>query len=206
MGVLGRRAPGKAGGWIALSLCLSAGVCDPGDITIVPEFEGSFSFEGGLDGWVPRASPTLTPVVNWIAEIDGAEFTEGASSVRFELRDSTAAGGVWLERAFALTEVEEYRIDVTSMFGTDATGTVQWPLILEASDRPLSERTTLPTAGNLGPATTGGAVEWSSLSQSLLYDTAEGQDTIWVAIGVAARSADDRSYYLDDLNLVFTRR
>jgi len=190
----------------AFALVLSAGVCDPGDITIVPELDGSYSFEGGLEGWVVAASSHLAEGQEWSAAVDASEAIAGGSSLRLMIDDSTATGGIWVERAFLLTEVEGYRIDVEARVGTRQVAPPRWSLVLDASDRPLSERGLLPTLGELTPAASAGPVEWTQETHSIQYDTGEGQDTVWVAIGLAARSSGERTYYLDDLRVVFTRR
>ena len=196
----------RAGLCAGLVVVSSAGVCDPGDITIVPEFEGAFSFEGALDGWSPAASAHLVPGLQWSAAVDAAQAVAGGSSLRVTVDDSTATGGVWIERPFLLTEIEGYRIDVEASVGTEQAAPPLWSFVLDAADRPLSERGALPLRGELTPATVAGSVEWTRETHSLQYDTEQGQDTVWVAIGLAAQSAGERTYYLDDVRVVFTRR
>ena len=84
--------------------------------------------------------------------------------------------------------------DLASFFGLEID---EHKLVLTPEDRIKVE----------GDALRGGTgVTWTPLTQSLLLDTGEEQETAWVSIGVAVGAPGQRTYRVDALSVTFTRR
>ena len=49
-------------------------------------------------------------------------------------------------------------------------------------------------------------IAWLEKRLSFPFSTDEGQETAWIALGVQGTWETERSYYLDDVQVVFTRR
>ncbi|MCA9736291.1 MAG: hypothetical protein R3E98_04680 [Gemmatimonadota bacterium] len=191
----------------ALGAVCWAGVCDPGEITIVPEIDERWSFEGSLEGWSAAALGGLTPGVDWSIQSDAGSAVDGQASLRFTVDDATGNGRVWIERAFAVAAEEEYRVDIGFQVGSeDAPGVTPWSAVVGATLDAPSATGTVAVDGPLGDASGGTGVTWTPLTQSLLLDTGEEQETAWVSIGVAVGAPGQRTYRVDALSVTFTRR
>ena len=158
------------------------GFCDDGMLVIVPEFEHTFSFESGLDGWVPVL-------------LDGA------------------VGGGMGDLEIASTVVSSppsqgYRIEMSYRIAlADPPGAPSWRIMGGAGPEAVGADASGPalaTLGDTGPAGADGLPLWESRTDTLHATSSDGGE-LWVAIGVVARSGGERSYYLDDVRLAFTR-
>ncbi|MEZ4414497.1 MAG: hypothetical protein R3E10_01960 [Gemmatimonadota bacterium] len=183
-----------------------AGICDPGDITIVPEIDETYSFEGGLQGWTPAALGSISPAVNWSVDVDGGAAVEGQASLKIFLSDSTGTGRVWIERAFTVAAEEEYQVDLAYQVGTeDSTGVAPWSAIVQVSSQPPSTSGAVTVDGTLD-ASGGPGLRWFPRETTVNFDTGVEQETAWVSIGIASGDPGARTYRLDGLRVTFTRR
>jgi hypothetical protein len=192
---------------LPLLLALALSSCDRvGEITIVPEFDLAFSFESGLGTWAANGVDLEDPPVDWRIETSTAEASEGARSAALFLDNLNSSGKIWIERGFDVEPDRAYDIDISFDFGSADTGDVNlWRILAGAHTAPPergAELTVRESTGN--DAGSGTGVRWSE-KRYTARATADGEGRLYVVIGVWGTWPAARSYYIDNVRLLFTR-
>lgn len=190
-----------------LVLPLLASVCDTlGEVVIVPEFEMSFSFEAGLGAWIPGGFDLLAPPVVWSASTSSEEASAGDRSVRFNLDNLNGQAKIWIFREFEVAPHQRYDLDISFDLATADASTDAWQVIAGAHTAPpessaeLSVRDATAADGSLG-----GVLEW--VRKEYAVDAqADEEGMLYIVVGVWGTGPGARTYYVDDLRLVLTRR
>ena len=94
--------------------------CDQvGDILILPEFDLSYSFESGLDGWFGNGVDLTDPIVTWSVETSNEQASDGANSAKLFVDNRNGMSKIWLERAVDVSPNLAYDIDISFDFLRD---------------------------------------------------------------------------------------
>ena len=172
---------------------------------IVPEFEYAYSFESGFEGWAPGAVDVVSPPDAWSPQTTAAEAAQGQSSVRIDLDNQHGAAKVWLEREFEVEPDQAYTVDITLSLGSrDPDGTDPWTVLAGAHAAPPTSAAALTLQDGTGIGDASGDVVWAEKSYRV-SGTADEDGRLVVVIGVSGTTVDSRSYWFDDVRLVFTR-
>lgn len=165
------------------------------------------SFETGLDGFVADGTDLDDPPVEWSIERSEEEADDGVWSVRLELDNLNDAGKIWIERAFELEAGRTYDVELSYAFGTSDFGDINnWTIIAGvAAESPE----TVDDLAFQGSTTTGEdedrGVVW--LEKSHAFSAVAGASgELWISLGVWGTFETPRTYYLDDVAIVFTSR
>ena len=167
-----------------------------------------FTFESDLGEWVADGTDLDDPPVTWSVERSDELAERGDWSVRLSLDNLNDAGKIWMERAFELQPNATYDVDVAFDFASADFGEIGlWTVIAGVAD------TDPETADDLAfqDETGNGASEdlghvWGTRSYSLGMANAGDDGLLWVALGVWGTFEVSRTYFVDDLELTFTRR
>lgn len=194
-------------GRIALGIVFLAACAE--DSTTAPDGTVVFetSFETGFDGFAPDGTDLDDPPIEWSIERSQEEADAGAWSVRLDLDNLNDAGKIWIERAFDLEPGGTYDVHVSYAFGTSDFGDVNtWTLIAGVGPRSPEEVDDLAFEGgtSTGQDEDVGVV-WLDKSHAFTA-TAGATGEIWVFLGVWGTSEFPRTYYLDDVEVIFTPR
>jgi hypothetical protein len=186
---------------------LLASVCDTlGEIVIVPEFEMSFSFEAGLGAWVPGGLDLVGPPVVWSATSSAEEASDGDRSVRLHLDNLNGQAKIWILREFEVASHQGYDIDISFDLATADASTDAWQIIAGAHTTPpessaeLSARDATAAAG-----AGGGELEWMN-HQYAVQGQADEDGLLYILVGIWGTGPGARTYFIDDIRLVLTRR
>lgn len=183
--------------------------CDRlGEIVILPEVELSDSFEGGLGSWAPRSADLGTPPGGWSVEGTPTAASDGGRAVSLRLDNTGGAGKVWLVREVELSPDQSYDVALSFDLGTvGALPLTPWTIIAGSHVSEPTSAAGLTFRDGAAPDstfTTGGAT-WGARSYDLtLRTTEEGKGV--VTVGLWGTSTEDRTYFLDNVRVLFTRR
>ena len=190
----------------ALSAVVALAGCDfqGDDILIEPEYDLSYSFESGFQDWSPAGTDLDDPPVDWEVSRTAEHASEGGQSVRLRLDNVNDQGKIWIERAFDVAPDTAYTVEIAFDLGTSDTGDVNlWTVLAGATaERPQG-------AADLTPReNTGGAqgedVTWLEKRYTSTVTSSE-DGRIWVHVGVWGTWETERTYYVDDVRVVFRR-
>ncbi|MBW3535318.1 MAG: hypothetical protein KY453_08910 [Gemmatimonadetes bacterium] len=174
------------------------------DIVFEPEYDLSYSFESGLDGWLPDGTDLDDPLVDWEVDVTGEHASDGSNAVRLRLDNLNGQGRIWIERRFDVAPDTAYTVEIAFDFGTSDFGDVNlWRVLAGAT------ATDPEVAGELSPRDdTGGAedegVTWLERSYTTTLMSSEDGD-LWVHVGVWGTWETERAYYIDDLRVTLSR-
>lgn len=181
--------------------------CDQvGDIVFVPEFDLSYSFESGLDGWFGNGVDLTDPIVTWSVQASSEQASMGASSAQLYVDNVNGMAKVWMERAAVVGPSVAYDVDISFDFGTADFGEINlWRILAGAhtgSPGTAAALTVQDATGNGSAANVG--VKWlqKSYRQRAVSDSG---GRIQIVIGVWGTWATPRTYYIDNVRLLFTR-
>jgi hypothetical protein len=167
-----------------------------------------FTFESDLGGWVADGTDLDDPPVTWSVERSDELAERGDWSVRFSLDNLNDAGKIWMERPFELQPGATYDVEAAFDFASADFGDIGlWTIIAgvsEADPETVDDLDFQDETGN-GASDDVGHV-WGARSYSLGTATAGGNGLLWVALGVWGTFETSRTYFVDDLELTFTRR
>ena len=159
--------------------------CDQvADIVFVPEFDVTYSFEAGLEGWFGNGVDLADPSVTWSVEASSELASSGAIAARLYIDNTNGMAKVWIERAEAVEPSVAYDVDISFDFGTAAALTVQ-------------DATGNGSASDVG-------VQWLQKSYRMRAVSDPG-GRIHIVIGVWGTWETLRTYYVDNVRLLFTR-
>jgi hypothetical protein len=165
------------------------------------------SFESGLDGFTPDGTDLDDPPVEWSIERTDEHADEGSWSVRLDLENLNDAGKIWIERAFSLEPGAAYDVVVSYAFGTSDSGDFNlWTLIAGVTAFDPETVSDLVFQGETGTGEDEDlGVVWLEKSHAFTA-TASPSGELWVSLGVWGTWETHRTYYLDDVRIVFTPR
>ena len=178
---------------------------DPSGLDGIIRF--STSFESGLDGFAADGTDLDDPPVEWEIGRSQDRADDGAWSVRLELDNFNDAGKIWIERAFQVEAGRTYDVEVSYAFATADFGDFNnWTIIAgvtPADPETVDDLTFQGETGN-GEEEDVGYV-WLEKSHDLTATAGAGGE-LWLALGVWGTFETPRTYYLDDVEIVFTPR
>ena len=181
--------------------------CDQvGDITITPEFDLTYSFESGLEGWFGNGVDLTDPIVTWSVEQSSEQASSGANSVRLYIDNSNGMAKVWIERTVNVAPSHSYDVDISFDFGTADFGqTNLWRIVSGAHTRSpgTAAALTVRDASGNGSASDVG-VQWLPKSYRVRASSDAG-GRMQIVIGVWGTWETPRTYYIDNVQLLFTR-
>lgn len=171
-----------------------------GELVIVAELDLSYSFESGLEAWVPNSADVSGPGVTWSIDTSSDVTSVGSGAARFRLDNAEGDGKIWLERAFEVAPETAYEVQITFDLASAESGN-PWRVLAGAHDASPSSAAQL----TVQDATTAGTgYEWTERSYTVrATSTAAGR--IVVVLGLWGTSEESRTYYVDNVHLVFTR-
>jgi hypothetical protein len=193
---------------IASAVGVLAGAC--GASTDEPFLRQTFgfTFESDPGDWVADGTDLEDPPVTWSVERSDELAERGDWSIRLSLDNLNDAGKIWMERAFELRPGATYDVEVAFDFASADFGDVGlWTIIATVSEtdpETVEDLVFQDDTGN-GSSEDVGHV-WSTRSYSLGTATADGDGLLWVALGVWGTFETSRTYFIDDLELIFTLR
>lgn len=181
--------------------------CDQvGDIVFVPEFDVSYSFESGLEGWFGNGVDLTDPIVAWSVQASSDYASSGGSSARLYIDNVNGMAKVWIERAAEVQPGVAYDVDISFDFGTADFGEVNlWRILAGAhtgSPGTAAALTVRDASGNGSASDVG--VQWLPKSYRMRAVSDPG-GRIQIVIGVWATWETPRTYYIDNVRLLFTR-
>lgn len=198
-----------AGSSVAILAVALLGLTACGDDSLGPDGTVRFatSFETALDGFLPDGTDLDDPPVEWSVERSDEHAHEGAWSVRLDLDNLNDAGKIWIERPFSLEPGATYDVDVGYALGTSDFGDFNlWTLIAGATATDPESVTDLVFQGETGTGEDEDlGVVWLEKRHAFTA-TASSTGELWVSLGVWGTWETHRTYYLDDLSIVFTPR
>jgi hypothetical protein len=181
--------------------------CDQvGDILILPEFDLSYSFESGLDGWFGNGVDLADPIVTWSVETSNEQASDGANSARLFVDNRNGMSKIWLERAIDVSPNLAYDVDISFDFGTADFGQANlWRILSGAhTNSPTTGAAlTVQDATGNGSASSVG-VQWLPKSYRVRASSDAG-GRIRIVIGVWGTWETPRTYYVDNVRILFTR-
>ena len=181
--------------------------CDAvGAITIVPEFDLSDSFESGLGEWSANGTDLTDPPVTWSVQTSTEQASDGARSARLYLENVNGAAKIWIERGFDVQPNQTYDVDISFDFGSADFGDVNlWRIVAGAHmSAPVSaaELMIQDATGNGSGTDVGNrwlAKRYAARAQ------ADSEGRLYVVLGVWGTWETPRTYYVDNVRLLFTR-
>jgi hypothetical protein len=186
---------------LVLTLALVFVGCDSGGITVVPEVEATFGFEDGLGSWEGLTSSGGDGTA--AVASSAAQASSGSSSVRLRLDDPSGSGAALITRAFALEPNQDYGIELSFDLGSsDGPGTTAWRVLAGATSARPGEAASVPARGDTG---TDGASLFERRNVGLEGTTAADGE-LWISVGVGQATGGARDYFLDEVEVVLTRR
>lgn len=174
------------------------------EAVIVPEFEFSFSFESGLDGWTPSSADLGTGTGSIQGSSENA--SQGTRSAAVHLDNAGGAGKVWITRELEVTPDQSYAVDVSFDLGTSDHGTGEpWRLIVGVRDTIPSSTAALDYHGDTasGAETAVGHV-WAEKGTTV-GAKADEEGRLYLTLGVWGTTPGQRSYWIDNVRVVLTR-
>jgi hypothetical protein len=137
----------------------------------------------------------------------GAVASDGVRALSIHLDNAGGAGKVWIVREVELTPDQDYDVELGFDLGTpDVPGASPWTLIAGGYPSEPLGTAGLTFQGGTAPDSVGSAtVTWVEKSYAFtLRATAEGKGV--VLLGLWGTTVEDRTYYLDNVRIFFTRR
>jgi hypothetical protein len=163
-----------------------------------------FSFEGGMEGWEPRAFDTAlgSGEIPWSIATTADAATDGGRSLRLYLDNSNDAGKIFVEHAFALEPRRHYRVTLELDLGTSDWGDANAFVVIAGvlPSRPLTSADLAPgfrDSTSYGSSSDLGRVWLHKRYAADLWTDATGGAV--VAIGIWGTWEGTRTYYVDSV-------
>lgn len=194
---------------VAIAVGALATACDASTSEPFERRTFGFTFEGDLGDWAADGTDLDDPPVTWSIERSDELAERGEWSVKLFLDNENDAGKIWLERAFALTPGVAYDVEVAFDLASADFGIVNhWRIIagVSASDPETVDDLSFQDETGNGAEDDVGFV-WLPKRyafQNVVADPDTG--VLWVSIGVWGTFETPRTYFIDDVELIFTRR
>jgi hypothetical protein len=200
--VIGRWAP------IASAVGILAAACGASTNEPFVRQTFGFTFESDLGQWVADGTDLDDPPVTWSVERSDELAERGEWSVRLFLDNVNDAGKIWMERAFVLQPGATYDVEVAFDFASADFGDIGlWTIIagVSGSDPETVDDLAFRDDTGNGAGDDVGHV-WGTRTYPLGTATAGDDGLLWVALGVWGTFETPRTYFIDDVELTFTRR
>jgi len=194
--LLTRRAPFRTA-FSVLGVPLALSACDRlPEAVIFPEFELTYSFDGGLSGWTAAALDMGTGT--WTTG-------EASGAARFELANASGAGKVWLGRELEVTPDTRYAMNISFKLATaDHDAAQAWKIIAGARQDPPTLAADLTFQDGTASGAAAGETVWVEKTYSVTVEPDE-DGVLHFMLGIWGTTTGTRSYLIDDLKVVLTR-
>lgn len=194
---------------VAIAVGALATACDASTSEPFVRRSFGFTFESDLGGWAADATDLDDPPVTWSIVRSDELAERGDWSVELFLDNENDAGKIWIERAFELTPGASYDVEVAFDLASADFGIVnRWRIIagVSAENPEIADDLSFQDETGNGAEDDVGFV-W--LPKRYAFQNVEADpDTgvLWVSIGVWGTFETPRTYFIDDVELIFTRR
>jgi len=165
-----------------------------------------FSFEEGMQGWEAKATDLelANSTIDWSITRSQERVNDGSSSLRFYLENWNDMGKIWIERGFAMKPNTRYMVNVSYAFASADWGDANFfTIITGVLQEPPRSRDALVYQGDTG---NGAIIDvgyvWLEKSYSFSAES-NMSGKLYVVVGVWGVWETPRTYYLDELNVVF---
>ena len=192
---------------VAVLAMMALAGCGGGNTINPPSNAQVFSFESDMQGWTKKGIDLVVggSTVDWSIQRSTDRATVGANSLKFYLDNRTDAGKIWIERPFAVNANQRYRVNVQYSLATSDFGDFNlWSIITGVRATPAQNRNDLTYQGNTGNGANSD-VGYRWFEKSYNFDATSGADgKLYVDIGVWGTWETPRTYYIDNVRVVFT--
>jgi hypothetical protein len=164
----------------------------------------SYSFENTLEGWDSSGISLDAPFIDWVVDVSDDISSDGDSSIMLYLNNITEESAIWIERYFNLKPHCRYNIHIEYDFASaDWSDDSLWTIITSVLPAVSQIKASYQEdTGNDASAEDG--FVWLHKSYDFIATTfASGE--IYVNIGVYGLPETARTYYIDNINITFTR-
>jgi len=190
-----------------LALAVVLGACD--DDSTGPDDQKSFSysFEENLEGWTPQGIDLDEPDVTWSITQSEDTSTVGDGSAKFVLDNLNDKAKIFLEREFELEPNTDYDVRISFDFATADYGDQNhWTILAGAHQAPPEDADDLkPQGSTANGEDEEGPHVWLEKSYDLQVRS-DNEGNVVVTVGVWGTYEVERTYYIDDLRITFTKR
>lgn len=178
----------------------------------LPKRNYSFSFENDMEGWTANGLE-LNNII-WSVDRTQEIASDGINSVKLYLGDSigdlggpSGAGIIWIERSFDVKPDKLYHVNVRYDFGSADWGDLNlFRIITGAAQKSPQSQDELIYQGDSGNGDES-YVGYLWLEKSCGFDVRSSPDgKLYVYIGVDRTWEYDRTYYLDNVQVKFTKQ
>ncbi len=164
----------------------------------------TYSFKNNMEGWDNSGISLDTPLIDWVVDVSDDISSDGDYSVMLYLNNITEESAIWIDRYYNLKPHCRYSVHIEYDFASaDWSDDSLWTII--ASVLPASSQIKAmyqEDTGN-GASAEDGFV-WLHKSYDLIATTFSSGE-IYVNIGVRGLPQTARTYYIDNINIIFTR-
>lgn len=194
--------------WVPIAVgVLSTLACDVGTSEPFIRRAFGFTFENSFSPWEADGTDLEDPPVVWSVERSQELAEGGAWSVKLSLENLNDAGKIWMESAFQLERGATYDVEVAFDFASADFGDFNlWTIIAGADSlniETVDDLTFQDDTGN-GSDTDVGFV-WERREYAFTTTAHSETGLVFIAVGVWGTSEFSRTYFIDDLELAFTR-
>jgi hypothetical protein len=164
----------------------------------------AYSFENTLEGWESGGISLDTPLIDWVVDVSDDISSDGNYSVMLYLNNIVEESAIWIERFFTLKPNCRYNVHIEYDFASaDWSEDNLWTIITSVLPATSQIKASYQEdTGNDASAEDG--FVWLHKSYDFIATTfASGE--IYVNIGVYGLPETARTYYLDNINMTFTR-
>jgi hypothetical protein len=159
-----------------------------------------------MQGWEAKALDLelANSTIDWSITRSQEKANDGSTSLRFYLANLNDMGKIWIERGFALKPNTQYQVNITYAFASMDWGDLNFfRIITGVLQEPTKSRDELVYQGDTG---NGASSDVGYLWLRKNYSFSVESDTsgkLYVTIGVWGTWEVPRTYYLDNLEIVF---
>jgi hypothetical protein len=164
----------------------------------------TYSFENNMEGWDSSGIALDTPLIDWVVDVSDDISSDGDYSVMLYLNNITEESAIWIERYYNLKPHCRYNVHVEYDFASaDWSNDSLWTII--ASVLPASSQIKASYQEDTGNgASAEDGFVWLHKSYDFIATTFSSGE-IYVNIGVHGLPLTARTYYIDNINITFTR-
>jgi hypothetical protein len=165
----------------------------------------TFSFENGLEGWIPKGTDLNSPPIQWSIEPSQDRATDGTHSLKFELSNLNDAGKIWIERPFNVQANQSYHVTVQFSLGTQDFGVANlFRIIAGVRTTPAVTRNDLTYQDETGNGEQNNSgYKWLEKSYDFhLLSAADG--TLYIDVGIWGTWETLRVYYIDNVRITIS--
>lgn len=176
--------------------------CDNGKYPLSETYV--YSFENSSEEWVEGGISLDMPLVDWAVEVSNDIASDGDYSVMLYLNNITEESAIWIERYFNLKPNCRYNIHIEYDFASaDLPDDSLWTIITSVLPATSQIKASYQEDTCNGADAEDGFV-WLHKSYDFIATTFSNGD-IYVNIGVYGLPETARTYYIDNISIIFTR-